>query len=335
MNTSYKRGFLYFSALAVILAFWGSTPLIATAIEHIDNTKPVITLNGDAIVLLTLGSSYTDAGATALDDFDGDITNNLVTVNPVDANLHGTYFVTYNVSDAAGNAAEEVTRKVIVSPIACDADRSEKADVNEDGIVDTQDYDFVRGHIGCHVSDGIPSCFKSDVSGDGVVNTSDYVFIRSQIGCEVNPPNTCDPERARKADVNGDLLVNTEDYDFVQNNIGCDVSMGGDCATSDVSGDGVVNTLDYISIRSQIGCNVEPQEVAVVEEEPVVETSSPRSSSSGQRVQLVQPAAVGMVLGASDVRWDLLTPDERAELLAPFRIQFLLFLQQLQALLHR
>jgi hypothetical protein len=61
-----------------------------------------------------VGSSYTDAGATANDNVDGDISANIVVNNPVDTTTLGTYTVTYNVSDAAGNAAAEVTRTVHV-----------------------------------------------------------------------------------------------------------------------------------------------------------------------------------------------------------------------------
>ena len=49
-------------------------------------------------------------GATALDNFDGDITSSIVEVSTVDNPIVGTYTVTYNVTDANGNAAVEVTR---------------------------------------------------------------------------------------------------------------------------------------------------------------------------------------------------------------------------------
>jgi PKD repeat protein len=84
-----------------------------TAVE--DTTPPVITLNGDATVDLNVGDSYTEAGATATDDTDGDISGNIVVGgDTVDTSVAGTYIVTYNVSDAAGNAATEVTRTVNV-----------------------------------------------------------------------------------------------------------------------------------------------------------------------------------------------------------------------------
>lgn len=83
-----------------------------------DTTKPVITLVGPSTVNINVGDTYNDQGATASDDVDGDITANIVTVNPVDSNTAGTYVVTYNVSDAAGNAADEVTRTVNVNAVA-------------------------------------------------------------------------------------------------------------------------------------------------------------------------------------------------------------------------
>ena len=38
-----------------------------------DTTVPVITLVGDATVTIEVGSTYTDDGATASDNYDGDI----------------------------------------------------------------------------------------------------------------------------------------------------------------------------------------------------------------------------------------------------------------------
>ena len=81
-----------------------------------DVIKPVITLSGDVEVSLELGTPYTDSGATASDNIDGDITSSIVTINNVDIYTVGTYSVTYNVSDAAGNAADEVTRTVNITP---------------------------------------------------------------------------------------------------------------------------------------------------------------------------------------------------------------------------
>ena len=79
-----------------------------------DSIAPVITLLGDATVSIEVGDTYIDAGATAKDNYDGDITSNIVTVSNVDTAIVGSYTVTYDVSDANGNAAATVTRIVSV-----------------------------------------------------------------------------------------------------------------------------------------------------------------------------------------------------------------------------
>ena len=83
-----------------------------------DTTKPIITLLGESSITIYEGSSYTDAGATANDNIDGDISANIVVNNPVVSNTIGEYTVTYNVKDSSENEAEEVTRtvKVIAVP---------------------------------------------------------------------------------------------------------------------------------------------------------------------------------------------------------------------------
>ena len=44
-----------------------------------DTTPPVITLTGEAVVSIEVGSTYVDGGATASDNVDGDITSNITT----------------------------------------------------------------------------------------------------------------------------------------------------------------------------------------------------------------------------------------------------------------
>ena len=81
-----------------------------------DSNPPVIQLRGDAIVNIIIDAPYSDAGATATDKEDGDITSRIVVTNPVNNTLLGTYTVTYAVSDLAGNPAVPVTRTVNVQP---------------------------------------------------------------------------------------------------------------------------------------------------------------------------------------------------------------------------
>ena len=87
---------------------------VTRTVNVVDTTVPVITLSGDATVTIEVGALYTDAGATATDNFDGDLTSSIVTVSTVNTAIAGSYTVTYNVSDTAGNAATQVTRTVNV-----------------------------------------------------------------------------------------------------------------------------------------------------------------------------------------------------------------------------
>ena len=79
-----------------------------------DTTAPVITLTGDNPLVIAVGEAYTEQGATASDNRDGNLTASIViNASAVDSSAPGTYEVTYNISDAAGNAATTVTRTVI------------------------------------------------------------------------------------------------------------------------------------------------------------------------------------------------------------------------------
>ncbi len=80
-----------------------------------DTTSPVITLAGANPQTLEANTAYTELGATAADTLDGDLTASIViNTTAVDPSTPGSYLVTYDVSDAAGNAATQVTRTVNV-----------------------------------------------------------------------------------------------------------------------------------------------------------------------------------------------------------------------------
>ena len=92
-----------------------NTVTYPTTLPVFDTTPPVITLVGDNSMTLNFGDTFTDKGATALDNIDGNITSRIVPINSVNTNVAGTYTVTYNVTDLAGNHAQEVTRTVVVN----------------------------------------------------------------------------------------------------------------------------------------------------------------------------------------------------------------------------
>ena len=88
---------------------------VSRTVNVVDGTAPVITLTGSATINLTVGDSFTDPGATATDNVDGNLTSSIVVTGSVNTGSAGTYTLNYNVSDAAGNAATQVSRTVVVS----------------------------------------------------------------------------------------------------------------------------------------------------------------------------------------------------------------------------
>lgn len=90
--------------------------LSVTAVDaSADTEAPVITLTGAATITLTVGDSFTDPGATATDNVDGNLTSSIVVTGSVNTSVEGTYTLNYNVSDAAGNTATQVSRTVNVN----------------------------------------------------------------------------------------------------------------------------------------------------------------------------------------------------------------------------
>ncbi len=71
-----------------------------------DTVKPVITLLGNNPVTLNTYDTYTEFGATASDDVDGNISSSIVVnATALDMMHEGNYTIIYSVRDAAGNEA--------------------------------------------------------------------------------------------------------------------------------------------------------------------------------------------------------------------------------------
>lgn len=107
---SYKVTYTYNNANSVVR----EVEISDTAVEA-DNERPVITLIGSDTINISQGSTYTELGATAFDNKDGNITNRIVITGTVNTKIKGTYYIKYDVVDLYGNKAITVTRKVIVN----------------------------------------------------------------------------------------------------------------------------------------------------------------------------------------------------------------------------
>lgn len=89
---------------------------VATAereIKYYDPVPPVLTLEGRSDVSIAVGGTYKEAGFTALDNVDGDITHKVTVSGQVDTATPGTYKLEYSVTDSFDNVVS-VTRIVRV-----------------------------------------------------------------------------------------------------------------------------------------------------------------------------------------------------------------------------
>ena len=94
-----------------------TTSLTLEVVEEIvDEQPPIITIIGNNPMEVFVGGTYADEGATASDNVDGDITNEIITdASAVNTGTEGSYEVVYTVSDSNSNTTTAV-RQVNVVP---------------------------------------------------------------------------------------------------------------------------------------------------------------------------------------------------------------------------
>ena len=97
-------------SLSFLVSLIASTFLPSSLVS----AQPVITVVGANPVTVECGSDYVDAGATAVDAEDGDVTASIVVVDSVNTAVPGQYTVTYDVTDSDENAAVQTVRTVDV-----------------------------------------------------------------------------------------------------------------------------------------------------------------------------------------------------------------------------
>lgn len=90
----------------------GNTAHAERTVNVVDTQKPTISLLGSSEITLDQFSTYSDSGATAWDNYDGNITSKLVATGSVSTSVPGNYIIRYNVADSSNNSASEVIRIV-------------------------------------------------------------------------------------------------------------------------------------------------------------------------------------------------------------------------------
>lgn len=85
-----------------------------------DTTKPVVTLNGNAEIKLLYGQEYIEYGATAVDNYDGELEVTITNTVIIDkVSPHGEpYVVTYTAMDSSGNIGVAIRYVEIIDNIS-------------------------------------------------------------------------------------------------------------------------------------------------------------------------------------------------------------------------
>ncbi len=115
----------------------GNTASAEREIYYHDPYPPEIILFGNTEITITEGDNYEEAGYTATDNVDGDLTSLVTVEGSVDAETPGAYTVVYTVTDSYNNsctAERHVTVKKYVPPVVM-PQVSGTAPVNPDGKV--------------------------------------------------------------------------------------------------------------------------------------------------------------------------------------------------------
>ncbi len=142
-----------------------------------DTVPPVITILGDNPANVGVNTDYTDAGATVLDNADGNLTSSMNVTNNINISITGTYTVTYTATDNSGNTATatRTVNVVNISQITTEVSADiHNPDANNDGIMDAA-YSSIDPN-GDMDHDGILNIDDFDIDGDGILNGFDVAI---------------------------------------------------------------------------------------------------------------------------------------------------------------
>lgn len=83
-------------------------------VNVIDDISPEITLNGLEKINILINGQYIEQGAKAIDNYDGDITDNISITSKLDLTKEGEYQIIYEVTDSSNNTSK-ITRTINVT----------------------------------------------------------------------------------------------------------------------------------------------------------------------------------------------------------------------------
>ena len=201
------------------------------------NSNPVITIVGDAELQLNASETeeYVDAGATCLDEEDGDLSNvTTVSGQVVDMDNPGTYEIIYGCEDSDGNAVQ-MSRWVTILEVDSDGDgvaddddafpndANETMDSDGDGVGDNADQcdDTEAG-----VTVGDDGCVDNEAH-EHFIDISGMAFSESTITISIgdiitwtNQDSAPHSATADNGEFDSGALNNGESFTFIFNTTG-------------------------------------------------------------------------------------------------------------------
>jgi len=189
--------------------YFGNTNSCNNLVEESDVTDPVVTVRGVTPQIIKAGEAYVELGATANDNKDGDITNNIVIdTSSVDTTTEGNYTVTYTAIDAAGNDSSAVRKVEVVSPSYVDT-----------AVINSIKYHGGKWHI--HYSDikVTPNLTTEELVVDGNIDRTVVAGINSYDGRGFPlhgeyAQGTCHDAYIIIRDSDGNEVLRTETFTF-------------------------------------------------------------------------------------------------------------------------
>ena len=119
-------------------------------VKIIDDVAPVIKIEGNQIIEMSINKEYKEPGYKAMDEYDGELTDRVEVLGEVDTENYGEYIIKYRVKDNSNNITE-VNRIVkvideIPPKIVCNSDYS-AFKKNTDNIIGCKAIDNFDGDI--------------------------------------------------------------------------------------------------------------------------------------------------------------------------------------------
>jgi Domain of unknown function (DUF5011) len=140
---------------------------------------PAIALNGNALVTLAVGATYTDAGAKLTDDITGAVSDIQPTSSNVNTATPGLYVVTFSASNSNGFETS-ASRLVAVSSVNNPIDRSGT-------------YLRTATGVNCYITKIAPGVYKVTNPGGAGVGANTIVYmVETALNVYTAPPQPTD-----------------------------------------------------------------------------------------------------------------------------------------------